>query len=252
MDDFTSSLIPIQQDDPLLFPYLDHTNTIHHQDLINQGASSLASLHQENEVTLNTNAAGRRQRKSSSVRDNTNLNSDDNKQKRAVHRDIERLRRQEMANLYSSLRTLLPLEYIKGKRSISDHVHEAVNYIKHMEKKIMELEVKRDSLRNLLDGSDLDVKNVKARNYNSSITFTVRPCSGGGIEILVKNDLADNQIPLSKILDALLDEGLAVVSCVCTKVDQNFLCTILTDQPSHMKDVDLNFLQEKLTDKVIS
>ncbi|XP_027162640.1 transcription factor bHLH36-like [Coffea eugenioides] len=247
MDDFTSSLIPLQQDDdsqlfpydltvPTIHPCLD--DTIHHQDLGNQAASSLAPHQQQHydQVTSiddddnnNHHPRGRQRKKPSSAIPADNNDPDDSKQKRAAHRDVERLRRQEMANLYASLRNLLPLEYIKGKRSMSDQVHQAVNYITHKEKNIRELKVKRDKLRNLMGGSsDLNVKSVEETN-SSSTTFTVKQCESGGIEILMKNDLAGNCFPLSRVLDMLLDEGLNVVNCVCTKVDENFLYTIQTE-----------------------
>ncbi|XP_071937544.1 transcription factor bHLH118-like [Coffea arabica] len=261
MDDFTKYMFPLQHDEilsfapiPIIHPYLDPT--IHHQDLENQGASSLAS-HQQNteEIVINNhvNKAWKSQRKpASAIRDDQNVKGRNPEQKRAFHRDIERQRRLEMANLHASLRNLLPSEYIKGKRSMSDHVLEAINYIKHMEKNIGELEVKRDKLRNLTgESSNLDSKRVNETN-SLSITFTVEPCSGGGFEILMKNYLTDNNwLPLSRILDVLLDEGITVVNCVCTKVNEECLYTIQTEA-THMSDVDLISLQVKLTEKFMA
>ncbi|KAE9620998.1 putative transcription factor bHLH family [Lupinus albus] len=99
--------------------------------------------------------------------------------KKIVHRDIERQRRQEMATLHASLRSLLPLEFIKGKRSISDHMNEAVNYIKYMQENIKELGAKRDELKKLstsklLVEERLEVVNCLSTEVNGRLLHSVQ------------------------------------------------------------------------------
>ncbi|KAL4196175.1 hypothetical protein AMTRI_Chr04g244740 [Amborella trichopoda] len=71
-----------------------------------------------------------------------------------------------MAALLASLRSLLPLHYLKGKRSICDQLYEATNYITHQKEKIQELRETGDRLR-------------------SAATVEVRTC-GDGIEVMIR------------------------------------------------------------------
>ncbi|KAI9073034.1 hypothetical protein K1719_045013 [Acacia pycnantha] len=83
----------------------------------------------------------------------------DDVQKKLIRQHTERQRRQEMADLSASLRSLLPLEYIKGKRSASGHLNESAKYIKHLQNRIEELSCKRNRLRMMcnlnVDGPDI-------------------------------------------------------------------------------------------------
>ncbi|XP_059298800.1 transcription factor bHLH118-like [Lycium ferocissimum] len=168
---------------------------------------------------------------------------DDFKLKKIMHRDMERQRRQGMAALHSSLRSLLPLQYVKGKRSVSDHMHEAVNYIKQLQENMNELERKRDKLK-IVTGR------VEDGSSDSSIVsqdcVTVSPCHGG-VEILISGSCTKENIPLSRVIQELLKEGLDVVSCVSANVNQKSLHRIQSEVRD-MKCINLNALQRKVID----
>lgn len=204
------------------------------EDLIMDDASL------ERSKKYSTKRVGKRQQKLVAIpeeNDDETTIANDNKQK-AAHKEIERKRRQEMGNLHASLRSLLPLDYIKGKRSMSDHIHESVNYIKHMEKTIEELKIKREALHM--------VSNSNTSSSTSSIT--VSHCLGG-LEILINSSLRDEVFPLSRVLELLLEEGLEVVSCASTQVNDSFLHTIKTEV-SDTTCIDLLVLRQKLTDVI--
>ncbi|XP_075107260.1 transcription factor bHLH118-like [Nicotiana tabacum] len=170
---------------------------------------------------------------------------DDFKLTRIMHRDIERQRRREMSALYSSLRSLLPLQYVKGKRSVSDHMHEAVNYIKEMQANMKELEKRRD----LLIKSSLP-NSIRSNNFTvSPDCVTVSPCLQGGIEILISVDCKAQSFPLSRVLRELLKQGINVVSCVSAKVNQRSLHTIQIEV-CDMNNIDHQALQQKVIDLI--
>ncbi|KAK3042347.1 hypothetical protein RJ639_002393 [Escallonia herrerae] len=141
-------------------------------------------------------------------------------QKKIMHRDAERHRRRKMATLFGSLRSLLPPEHVKGKRSTSDHMHEATIYIRHLQKRIEGLNGKREDLREALlvtsDGSP----------SSQRCNVTVRTCRVG-VEVVVSTPtITKRGLPPSSLLSVLHEEGLDTVSCISCKVNERLLHTI--------------------------
>ncbi|XP_044469001.1 transcription factor bHLH36-like [Mangifera indica] len=174
-------------------------------------------------------------------------NSDYNKRK-MMHRDIERQRRQEMATLHASIRSLLPLEYIKGKRSMSDQMNEAVKYIKNLEMRIKELGARRDELKKISNSSTHGSESGSS-DLNVCESSIVVSQSLIGVEVVYSCGYREHGLPLSRVLEILLDEGLCVVNCVSNKVRDRLLHTIQAEvnDPSCFS---LGELQEKLTSEV--
>ncbi|XP_060215407.1 transcription factor bHLH126-like [Lycium barbarum] len=191
---------------------------------------------------------------SSNLDDDTKkgLRSDESNKlkKKVVHRNVERQRRQEMANLVASLRSLIPFEFIKGKRSTADRVQVAMNYIKQLQKNIEELDNRRKKIKNI----SLDDQNKSSTNYvhnHNSNCVTVNKCEDG-MEILinVNNSHKEEIFSLSKVLRWLLEEGLNVASCVNSKQDEWTLIRIQCQVSEISSGVTAAGLQKKLTDVI--
>ncbi|KAJ4915599.1 Transcription factor bHLH55 [Raphanus sativus] len=181
------------------------------------------------------------------------------KNKRAKHREIERQRRQEVTSLFKHLRYILPVQYVKGKRSSSDHVHEAVNYIKDLEKKIKEVSEKRDRIKRSITHPSpagyCPIRSLAASCSSSSssncfcvgdthVDVKVRTCLVG-IEI-VASCCFRLESRLSSVLQLLVQEQcFNVVSCISTRLHLRFLHTIFCEVE---KGIEINFseLQEKI------
>ncbi|XP_017252049.1 transcription factor bHLH118 [Daucus carota subsp. sativus] len=178
---------------------------------------------------------------------------DDERSKKIMHREIERQRRQEMGQLHGSLRSLLPLEFIKGKRSISDHMQQSVNYINHLQRSIRELNIKRDRLHKIPNYTTVISQGSGSSdfrlpsNFDNDVSVTVSPCLCG-VEIIITSGFMEEQFPLSKVMQVLIqDEQLSVSTCASTRVNERLLHTIRAEAIDPMS-INICELQWKLYD----
>ncbi|KAJ4889810.1 Transcription factor bHLH55 [Raphanus sativus] len=195
---------------------------------------------------------GRQRIRETTITDEITNEDVEPKNKKAKHREIERQRRQEVTSLFKNLRYILPSQYIKGKRSSSDHVQEAVNYIKDLEKKITEISEKRDRIKRSISHSsstgECSIRSLESSycscDGDTHIDVKVRTCLVG-IEIVASCCFRQESC-LSSILQLLVQQQcLDVVSCISSRLHPRFIHTIVCKVEN---GIEVNFLelQEKM------
>ncbi|XP_057446339.1 transcription factor bHLH118-like isoform X2 [Lotus japonicus] len=173
------------------------------------------------------------------------MSKDHHKSKKImVHREIERKRRQDMASFYASLRSLLPLEFIKGKRSLSEHINEAANYIKHMQNNLKELGAKRDELKKLSHNFMLE----NHESNNTTNNFTVHE-NNGILGIEITSDFKEESLKLSKLLHLLHEEGHDVVNWFSTELDGRLVYSVQC-KVNNSNSLDLSELKRKVANAI--
>ncbi|CAL1371348.1 unnamed protein product [Linum trigynum] len=159
-----------------------------------------------------------------------------NMRKNIIHREVERQRRKEMATLHSSLRNLLPLRFVKGKRAVSDHMQAAVEYIRELQRRTDELSKKRDALKSGYGTGTRDDQVGSSSTSNvsavSSGIVMVRPCLIG-VEVAVNVSSSSSGgggqqggLQLSRVVELLMGQGLDVVTCDTVRVNDRFIHTL--------------------------
>lgn len=119
----------------------------------------------------------------------------------------------------------------QGKRSASDHIAEAVNYIKDLEKSVKELSIRRDELRASPEWANPTYDHVGGSTNSASRpgSVMINPRIGGlGIQIDVPYQ-HDQSFSLSSALHVLYEEGLSVSSCTSTNVNDRIIHNIICE-----------------------
>lgn len=106
-------------------------------------------------------------------------------------------------------------------------MHEAVNYINHLQNKVNQSQTKRDELMKQSNLSTIRPENGSSTTNILPPYVVVHPLPGG-IQIMCSCSF---RIPLSRVLDILLKEGLNVVSSTSTKTNGSFIHTIRSEVP---------------------
>ncbi|XVE64131.1 hypothetical protein DITRI_Ditri07aG0077400 [Diplodiscus trichospermus] len=224
------------------------SNIPHYEDFRQQNPTSGEASVKGNNLTQKM-GKGKRLIKSLAAANNNDGNSAGNDVKKIMRKEIERQRRLKMAKLYGRLRSLLPLESIKGKRAVCDHMKEAVNYIKYLKKRVQELSVKRDELKKLSNLSALDQGSASSSDNCSPISCVAVHPFWNGVEIVINSSFRDGNRNLSTMMQVILEEGLDVVRCFSCQTNRGLLHTILSEV-SDPTQIDLPRLQSKLTDLI--
>ncbi|KAL8049769.1 hypothetical protein ABFX02_06G040700 [Erythranthe guttata] len=171
-----------------------------------------------------------------------------NLKKKRLHREVERQRRQEISTLYASLRSVLPPQHIKGKRSTTDQIDEAAKYIRYVQNNIKELGIKIENLKRWSTKNESEKGNPSKILPVVNVNVTVQTCSAG-VEVLIST--SGDILALSRITQLLHQQGLTVVSCSFTKFDGRLLYTIQSEVLDYnIAGVDIQNLQRKLQDKI--
>ncbi|GLJ55125.1 hypothetical protein SUGI_1183080 [Cryptomeria japonica] len=149
--------------------------------------------------------------------------------KQVTHKVIEKKRRREMNDLYSQLRSLLPHESLRGKRSISDQLLEAVNYVRHLEQQIRDLTKQKDN-RNIgsVFSRALEVSVTLEFNKSGEGFPCVKTKLVGSASIQISINAFKSPVALSGLLLVLEEAGLEIVTAASFATSERFFHVVYT------------------------
>lgn len=151
---------------------------------------------------------------------------------------IERGRRKEMKFLFSQLRSLLPEENLRGKRTVSEQVLGAVNYVSHLQRKIEELSAQRELMKvNSYENAEFSFQkfcNKTPQRVGSDGEFPAVKINFVGSGVQIWTYALEHEIAYSDILLTLEQRRLEVVNAASSAINNKVYHTI------HAKVLDPN------------
>ncbi|XP_059070140.1 transcription factor bHLH118-like isoform X1 [Cryptomeria japonica] len=158
--------------------------------------------------------------------------------KKDFHKFVERERRRDIRTLFSSLRSILPEEYITGKCSTEEQLSQSTNYINHLHKKIKELTQTRDEMR----------KEKLFRDLSFSVpseTFPIVKVNSDGWGVFISANTFKGEIVLSDLLLTLGNNGLDISSAVTCARNEKVFHTIHA-KVSDLRSFDIRALYQNI------
>lgn len=173
---------------------------------------------------------------------------------------IERKRRREMKTLFSALRSFLPDENLRGKRSVTDQVQAAVNYILHLQQKMEDLSTERDKLKAIAKSERISNVSLDGEQFSCNQIICKYPLFRGsdgdqfpaveiksvGSGVQVSTKTFEHQILYSDLLQALEEAGLQVLSATRFAINNNRVFHTIHSKVHDLNAFKIETLNEKL------
>nr|UFA45756.1 bHLH63 [Pinus massoniana] len=179
-------------------------------------------------------------------------------ERRCNKKMIEKQRRKDMKIRFSRLRSLLPEEYLRGKRAESDQVLGAISYIGHLQQSVEAVSRERDRLKANLNRQE-QMSSVRMHELSSNEKFSskqpwlqrsdeefptveIKSIHSG---VRISLNVFEDQIVYSNLLLALEECGLEVVNATSSSVNNKVFHNI------YNKVSDINkFNEDNLCEKL--
>ncbi|XP_031280293.1 transcription factor bHLH162-like [Pistacia vera] len=157
---------------------------------------------------------------------------------------IEKNRRNYMKNLYNNLNSLLPNRSCKEALPLPDQIDEAINYIKSLEGKLQECNVKKENLMGRK-------RSYACTNSPATLAASSKPPKieihemGSTLEVVLTTSV-DNQFIFYEVIRILQEDGAEVVNANCSTVGN----TIFQVIHAEMGDRMFSFGAAKITERL--